>query len=507
MKQPIGFSCVLAVAIVCLAAGPIFDASAGEKSGYASAGAPKYEALAGRLKALLTANNIALSDAGVKIVSMRTGETLIDNYADKLFIPASNQKLVSTAAALHLLGPDFRFQTLLYARGKIAQGVLDGDLIVVGGGDPDISGRNHGGDPRFLFKTWAKVLKDSGISEVSGSIIADVSAFDGVLVHPTWPRNQQDKWYCAPVSALALNDNCVDITVSAGPEPGAPAKVSIVPDTSYARVTNNCATTSARGEHLFGFLGRAGSEGLVLRGKFWLSGSPLTTNVPVDDPPVFFLTALKETLQAEGIAVKGTTVAAAEPVPVAAGCKLLHTFATPLEQAVTVANKRSQNFYAEQILKTLGWKTSGKGTFDSGAAAIKGFLGKVSTHGKDCEIADGSGLSRKNLLSASAVTDLLVWIVKQPGGAAFANSLSVAGSDGTMDGRMTQEPCSGRVRAKTGTIAGVSSLSGYIEVPGDALAFSMLMNSSKAGVWRMKLAQDAICKEVIEFFLQQAPKK
>ena len=503
MKQPSRIWGRFALAVLCLALFPAARVPAGEKSDYLSADAARLEALAARVKAIITANKVSLSDAGVRVVSLRTGETLIDNYADKLFMPASNQKLVTTAAAINLLGPDYSFQTLLYARGKIAQGVLDGDLIVVGGGDPDISGRNHDGNPKFLFNLWAKAIKDAGINEVRGNIIGDISAFDDQLLHPSWPKNQQDKWYCAPVSALALNDNCVDITVSAGPEPKEPVRMSMAPDTSYTRVSNNCLTTSVKAEHLFGFLGRAGSEGLILRGNFWVGGAPLTASVPVDDPPAFFLTVMKETLAAEGILIHGKLLPMADPVERGAECKLLHTFATPIAHVVLVANKYSQNLYAEQILKTIGWKVSGKGTFDSGAAAVQGFLAKVSSHGKECRVADGSGLSRKNELCASAVTDLLVWIVKQPGAAAFASSLSLSGADGTMDNRMTQEPCRGRVRAKTGTIAGVSSLSGYIEVPGDALAFSMLMNGSNAGVWRMKAAQDAICKEIIECFLQK----
>ena len=459
--------------------------------------------LAVRLKGLITANGVALSDAGIRMVSAKTGETLLDNCSDKLFAPASNQKLATTAAALHLLGKEFRFETKLYARGTLQDGSFIGDLIVVGCGDPDISGRNHDGDPRFLFKAWGKTLREFGVKEVRGNIIGDVSAFDTEYVHPSWPANQQERWYCAPASALALNDNCLDITVSPGEGPGMPARLRLSPDTAYTRVDNHCTTTNVKGEHAYGFLGRAGIEGLIVRGKFWMGGEPATSWVPVDDPPLFFLTVMRETLMVEGIPVLGKVVVAADPVAITRDEKLLATFTTPLERAVMVANKQSQNFYAEQLLKTIGSKTLKKGTYGNGAAKVREFLGAVSQAGSACEVDDGSGLSRKNRLNAAAVTDLLLWVIQpqRPEAKTFVDSLSVAGVDGTMDDRFEQEPYRGHIKAKTGTIAGVSTLSGYIEVPGDVIAFSMLMNSSKAGVWRMKKAQDAICKAVIDCYL------
>ena len=455
-------------------------------------------ALAERLKSIVTSNGVLLTEAGIKIVSVRTGETLLDSFGDKLFVPASNAKLVTTAAALHLLGPEFRFETRLYVRGTINGGVLNGDLLVVGGGDPDISGRFHNGDPCFLFKAWARKLLQLGIREVRGGIVGDAGAFDAQYVHPSWPKDQLEKWYCAPVSALTLNDNCVDVTVRAGPKAGAPALFSVAPDIGYTSVKNRCVTTVNRADHLYGFVGRAGARGLILRGKFWVSGFNATTAVPVEDPPLFFLKAMKATLAEEGVAVKGDLAVTHEPVAAGDGVKLVAAGESLLGGAVRVANKRSQNLYAELMLKTLGLKATGKGTFESGGAVVKGFLAKVSPGSTECKVADGSGLSRDNRLSAAAMTDLLCWMVRRPQADVFAASLPIAGIDGTLKSRLTGERHRGRVRAKTGTLTGACSLSGYIEMPDDTLAFSILINSPRAGVWRMRKVQDGICREVLD---------
>ena len=453
-----------------------------------------------QLRNIITANQVPLDDAGVRIVSVRTGQTLFENCGEKLFIPASNVKLATTAAAFYLLGADYRFRTVLYARGEIADGTLTGDLIVVGGGDPDISGRFHDANPCFLFRQWARDLARHGIRTVNGNLVGDATAFDDETIHPSWPRNQLEKWYCAPVSALTLNDNCVDIAVAAGPGPGAPAKLLIVPGGGYATVDNRCSTTANKAEHLYGFLGRAGSAPLILRGKFWTGGYTATTSIPVENPALFFLTEMKAALAEAGIAITGRTIVAPGPTDAAGRDRLIAVYESDLATAVEVANKRSQNVYAELILKTIGREHAGTGTFESGAEAVRGFLADISEHGGECVIADGSGLSHDGRLSAAVLTDLLCWIARRPEISVFGRSLATAGADGTLERRLSTPPCSGRVKGKTGTVAGVATLSGYIDVPGDTLAFAMLMNNRRAGIWRMRQAQDAIIRAVIDHF-------
>jgi len=476
--------CVLLALTLCIAA-----------SGQARAELP-----AARLRRIIAANKVPLDDAGVRFVSVRTGQTLFDNRGEKLFVPASNVKLVTTAAALYLLGADYRFRTALYARGEVAAGVLNGDLIVVGTGDPDISGRFHEGDPCFLFKQWARELIDRGIETVNGNLIGDATAFDDEYVHPSWPRNQLEKWYCAPVSALTLNDNCVDVTVGAGPQPGSPARVVIVPGGGYATINNRCLTTAKKTEHLYGFLGRAGTAPVILRGNFWTNGYAATTSIPVEDPPLFFVTEMKAALAAEGVMVTGQALVAAEPTDADERAVFISSHESDLATAVEVANKRSQNLYAELILKALGRKRTGRGTFAAGADAVEQFLAGISEHGGECVISDGSGLSRDSRLSAAAITDLLRWIALRPEAATFSRSLATAGVDGTLKRRLAAAPYRGRMKGKTGTLAGVAALSGYIEVRGDTLAFSILMNTRRAAVWQMRRAQDALCRAVIDYF-------
>jgi D-alanyl-D-alanine carboxypeptidase/D-alanyl-D-alanine-endopeptidase (penicillin-binding protein 4) len=448
---------------------------------------------AAKLESIVTAQKIRLSEAGIRIVSVRSGKTLFDSFGDKLFVPASNAKLVTTAAALHLLGREHRFQTRLYTRGAIEGKTLEGDLVVVGGGDPDISGRNHGGDPCFLFKQWAAKLRQLGIRRVRGRLIGDASAFDAQYVHPSWPKDQLEKWYCAPVSALALNDNCLDATVKAGPQVGEPPQVTIMPSTGYAGIDNRCVITADKTRHLYGFLGRAGAGRLVLRGRFWSGGYPATTSIPVEDPSLFFLNVMKETLESCGVAVSGGLEVAHEAVDLGKDATLVATYESPLTAAVRVAGKRSQNFYAEQVFKTLG-----RGSFAGGADVVEKFLAKVSPAAAGCRMVDGSGMSRDNRLSAAAIVDVLRWMTQQPESDVFAASLPIAGFDGTLKRRLTAKEHRGRVRAKTGTLAGACALSGYIETDADTLAFSILINSRRAGLRRMRAAQDNLCRHVLD---------
>ncbi|MCX5649647.1 MAG: D-alanyl-D-alanine carboxypeptidase/D-alanyl-D-alanine-endopeptidase, partial [Planctomycetota bacterium] len=315
--------------------------------------------------------------------------------------------------------------------------------------------------------------------------------FEAEVVHPNWPANQRHQWYEAPAGALNLNDNCVDVRLAAT-KAGEFADVRLVPPTAYAVLDNQMKTVAKKDHHRYGVarevLG-AGLPGLRLRasGGYWAEAAPAVQNVAVHNPTLYFGSALVETLRAEGIVVAGPVQRAPlvgpEGVHPAFVCDLVHT--SPLGATVTVANKRSQGFYAECLLKLLGaYAANPRAEYGAKAPADR----------------DGSGLSKENRLTALAVTELLALMYERHG-EAFIGTLAVAGEDGSLRSRMRGTAAEGNVYGKTGYVAGVSALSGYVRTrSGRWVAFSILMNDVPwGGLWRARLAQDKVCIRLVEY--------
>ena len=191
------------------------------------------------------------ASVGISIISISANKPLFKLNPDKSFIVASNMKLFTTAAALHYLGPNFKYKTRVYYRGKISKGRLNGDIIIKGCGDPNISGRFYEDEVTAVPTSWADSVKKKGIKVITGDIIADDSIFDREYVHDNWPKDQLSEWYCAPISGLSFNDNCVDIEIKPNKKPGAPAYIQIKPKTSYVKVINKCKTTSVESKHSY----------------------------------------------------------------------------------------------------------------------------------------------------------------------------------------------------------------------------------------------------------------
>lgn len=440
-------------------------------------------------------------------VDLRTGETIYRHDADTPLIPASNAKLWTTAAALDLLGEEYEFTTRLVGRGRLEGGDWVGDLKVIGGGDPSIGGRFHDGDPTAVLKGWGKHLAARGARRVTGDIIIDDTFFDREYSLPSWPRDDPAKAYLAPMAGLSFNENCVELLIAPA---GGGVRVTSVPETDYITVRNTCTLTAVEKDQLIRVHRVPGGNRFNVSGRVWKGSGGYKSSFAVHDPALYFGTVLREVLQREGIRVEGRVrrEAAAGPKgseaipPGGLGEEWvdLDLHRSPLLQSVETANRRSQNFHAEQILKTLGRVKGGEGSFASGSRVVEGFLAKIGLQKGSYDVADGSGLSRENRISARGIVTILRHMAHGRHGEAYLSSLAISGDpDGTLRRRLRSEKTKGKVRAKTGSLRGVSCLSGIVATPlGELVAFSILMNgTAQSGAARQ--AQDRFCTVLTDY--------
>jgi len=460
--------------------------------------------LSGQIESAIESEKILDGDIGVKLVCLPEGNTLYQKNADSLFVAASNNKLITTAAALHFLGPEYKFRTTLYATGtRHKNGLLDGDILLRGGGDPNISGRFYNGDTTAVFRRMIKELKKLGIKRVRGSVIGDDTFFDRQYVHPDWKNERLDRWYAAPSSALALNDNCINFVVSPGPKAGSAAKIRIAPLTRYVKIYNKCITTNSRKRHLINVSRQKGSNVITITGRFYIKAGPYKNYVAVHQPSLYAVTVFKEEMVRQGIKVDGgvrLVKDAAEFRKVKK--KKVCVYESSLLDAIKIANKRSQNFYAEQILKTLGAEMKGSGSFDGGRRAVQDFLSEVGIDRRDYSFRDGSGLSNKNAFSPDHLARVLEYMYRHKFSAQYLDSLAVAGTDGSLRKRMGYAPLKGNVFAKTGSLPsnGVHALSGYVRCKGGKMvAFSILFNKSRRKKVDIRRAEEKIVLAVYRY--------
>lgn len=424
---------------------------------------------------------------GVQVQDLESGEVLYAHNATKKFIPASGMKLVTMAAALHYLGPSYRFETRFLAGGSFEDGVVGGDLYVVGSGDPSFAE----GD----METVASVLAEAGLRRIEGNLVLDDSFFDDRLRGPASYDNILKKGL--PIqSALSYNFNIVELRASPA-EPGTRASLH---DSGYGyfEVVNRVQTAS-RGRPWLR-VRKVRSNRVVLSGRVIAGDEEARGGFVAPDPPAFFAHALLGKLAERGIELRGRVLkgeARGRPL------ELLHTHRSPtLSQLVELTGKDSNNFVAEQILKALGAHRFGPpGSFASGSKTLAEYLVGLGFDRDDFEIEDGSGLSYENRLSTEILVSVLKELFRAPEiRADFLCSLSVAGVDGTLRRRFRNERYFGRVVAKTGSLAGVSSLSGFVFVPGrDPVVFSVMLQGIKSQ-WTADHVEDEVAKAIFNRF-------
>jgi D-alanyl-D-alanine carboxypeptidase/D-alanyl-D-alanine-endopeptidase (penicillin-binding protein 4) len=495
--------------------------------------AAKRKPLPARVAAVLADPDLARAYWGIEIVSLTTGKVLYVQNGDKLFTPASNTKLFTTSAALALIGPDYKFRTSVETTGSLDKhGRLSGDLLLVGRGDPNLSGRELPYDlrtqrndhPIKVLEDLADSLVQKGVKYVDGDLVADDSYFAFERYGEGWSQDDLVWGDGAPVSALAINDNVVFVNILPADRPGDRAFVSVVPFADYYRVDNRIITTPAGTARRIFFNREPGSTALTLWGEMPIDDQGANQALAIEDPAAFASELFRSLLEKRGITVYGrqrtrhTELAGLSTFSVTAtaearggGDELLHTSlpnqtmvlasyeSKPLIEDLRVVNKVSQNLHAEILLRLLAREKGTAPTVGNGLEVLRGFLGKVGIPSDQYVFYDGSGLSRQNLVTPHAMVMLLTYAANQSWGKEFRDTLPLAGVDGSLADRLKGTIAQGRVYAKTGSLGGVKSLSGYATTNhGDQIAFSILSNNSNVAAKKITDAIDAIIENVVD---------
>ncbi len=437
---------------------------------------------------------------GVLVRSLATNDTLYALNAGKLMMPASNMKIVTLLTAAERLGWSYTYETRLVAAGSIAAGKLEGDLVVVGSGDPTISHEGLGSD---VLDLWAERVKAAGIEAITGRIIGDDNAFEDETLGPGWAWDYLASGYAAGVGALQLNENAVWVTATPADSVGSPALVSIAPDNSGLDVRSDLTTTAVGTLSAVTTRRLPGSPRLALRGTLPVGSTPIAVRVSVDNPTQYFVNALRATLVAHGIDVQGAAVDI-DDLPSSPSLSDATTIASyrspPLSTLAIRMMKWSQNLYAETLLKTMGAAAGAPG-IQGGREAVRSTLDSWAVSPTGLVMIDGSGLSRYNLVTPETLVAVLARARHVQGlRDTFEETLPIAGRDGTLQSRMKNTPAENNVRAKTGSIANARGVSGYVKAAdGEPLVFSILANNFETLADEIDRATDAILVRLARF--------
>jgi D-alanyl-D-alanine carboxypeptidase/D-alanyl-D-alanine-endopeptidase (penicillin-binding protein 4) len=456
--------------------GPAVPASSAHSSAPARPVPPALTALTRDIDSILAAPVLEHGFWGILVKSLKTDETLYALNARKLMIPASNMKIVTLAAAAEKLGWDYRYETRLAAAGPIANGTLDGDLVVNGSGDPSLMDSDSG----RLFAEWAGDLKARGIQRISGRIVGDDNAFTDQGLGFGWSWDDLPDDYAAGVSALQFNENAARVTVTPGPDAGDSAGVSVAPATSALAVRSSVVTAGTAGAARIEAHRLPGSAVLELRGSVPAGAVPITRLVSVDNPTLFFVSALRRALIAGGIDVRGAAVDIddpGEPLLRPAAEPIVTYRSPPLSTLAVRLMKISQNLYAETLLTSLS--AAAPASAAAGRATAQAVLAPWGVSDAGLIQRDGSGLSRYDFVTPDALVTILAHVYRDARlRGPFEESLPIAGRDGTLSNRMKGTAAEGNARAKTGSMTGVRALSGYVTTSdGEPLVFSILSNN------------------------------
>jgi len=428
--------------------------------------------LAATLAGLTTSPVLHPQETGIVVMALPERRVIFARQADRPLKPASTLKILTTAAALALLRPEFVHDTPIYADAEIdASGVLAGNLYVQGRGAPDLVGES--------WWLMARRLAALGLKRVTGNLVADESYFDPVRRPPGWPAPSADSWYNAPQGALSCNFNVVTVRVSPSPFLGGRPDLTLEPASSYFQVLNRATTaaqsTDIRVDRMF----EEGQNRLVVGGTVRRGGGTEIVNRSVEEPALWSLHAFREIARGCGIEVAGRLETGVVP----AGAKLLTRHESrPLAALVRDMNKNSNNFMAEMLLKTLGAQfVATPGTTEGGIEMVRAYLAGLGLDPNDLRISDGSGLSDLDRMPAMLMAEILararIDFEIEP---ELVASLPIGGADGTLSDRFASEEGRRRVRAKTGRVAGAITLAGYASNrDGHVLAFAIFANQPR----------------------------
>jgi serine-type D-Ala-D-Ala carboxypeptidase/endopeptidase (penicillin-binding protein 4) len=438
-------------------------------------------AITAALDEALNTHGLTHADIGFIAVDADTGKVIAESNADTLINPASNAKIITSATAFDLLKPEYRFKTEYYTRGQLKDGTLYGDLIVKGFGDPSVVSER-------LMKV-ANELYLFGVEKITGNVVVDDSWFDEQQNARGWEQEDApDRAYAAPVNALMVNFNAIAVYVRPGESVGKPAIVRVDPPAQRVTLQGDVITGRvSRGIKILGdkhetVPGRTDGTLLTIEGTIGIREAPIRLNRRVWQPAEHFGSVLTHFLQQRGVKMRHSVVHATVPD----GARLIYIDRSPrLKQIIDDLNHFSNNIIAETLIKQIGAETAGQpGTFEAGLVACRAYLEKkVGLAPGSYVFANGSGLNDVNRFSARQMARIVSAVtLDYEIGTEFSTSLAVAGTQGTIGSRMRDTPVVRRLRAKTGTLFGVSALSGTVVEPdGNVVVFSLLMQGLREG--------------------------
>jgi serine-type D-Ala-D-Ala carboxypeptidase/endopeptidase (penicillin-binding protein 4) len=475
--------------------------------------------LQAKIRSSLARPELRRGSVGIKIAALDTGKVVFEDNAEKYFMPASNMKSFTIAAAMEKLTPDFHFTTSVFAPVKPdAGGLIKGDLVIYGRGDISFSTAFYGGDYYKGLDALADKIVQAGVKRIEGNLVGDESYFTGSAIPAGWEWDDLQWYYGAEISALPLNDNALDLSVKPA-SVGAPCVVKLLPLNRVMRIINTCRTTASGVKRDLTVKKDLDQNVLEISGTMPLGDKGFTDYLTVSHPSELFVTLLKQRLEQKGVVITGQprVINAKDKAILAVSSTLPPVQITTLESppfSLIAAKtlKPSQNLYTETILWTLGQEGRGatitnavtpetnpflnpKATSaEKGIFVVRSFLNEIGVPPDSVIQWDGSGLSRHNLVTPAALVQVYTYMAKQSKYAdAWLNALTIGGVDGTLQNRFKGTKAAGNVRGKTGTIDQVSALSGYVTTAaGEKLVFSILVN----GVNEVKLRQ-AVIDEIV----------
>ena len=475
-----------------------------------------------RVDSILSAAGAVKGHWAVLVADASTGKILYELNADQYFAPASNTKLFTTALALASLGPDYRFRTTVETRGTLdSTGRLSGDLVLVGRGDPSLSNRRfpyemevqRDGPPEKILAALADALVARGLRQLDGDVVADDSFYAHERFPTGWTVDDIVWGFGAAVSALTLHDNVVSLEIRPADRPGAPATFTLEPWAGYFTIENQVTTGAIGSERSLELVREPGSRTVELRGSLPLDARPSTLTVAVEEPAEHAALLFKQLLEARGVRIYGKSLARhsprSEPPGVARGdasspdapapTVLAENLSVLLIDEIRLTNKISQNLHAELLLRAAAREKSGARTADDALKFAQEFYKSIGIAENDVLLFDGSGLSRRNILTPRATLILLQYVARQPWAAAYISTLPIAGEDGTLTDRMKNSPAAGRIRAKTGTLEHINALSGFATtLHGAEIVFAFYGNLHALRGRDATSVIDALCVALVE---------
>ena len=431
---------------------------------------------------------------GAAFYSLSEGVPVYSKNLTVPLMPASNAKLATSAAGLHYLKPDFRFETSFWVR----KGEKDSSisvLVIRGGGDPSVSGRDRP-SPYEILEFWADSLAARGVSRI-GRLVLDKRYFEGPDLVSRWPKKELSFWYEAQSSALSYEDNCVFIRYYPGRKVGSPARILLQPDFGYLKVINRSRTSPRGSKYTLDedYRRKPGTNTVTFYGKIPVSDTGESDYVSVHEPPMYLVHTTKEIWKQKGILTAAPAVYWEQTGLSEDSLKKLFVWRSDsLSNIIKVVNKNSQNFYAEQLLRTLGKEIEGKGSFEGGLEAVNHFLLNAGLSQSDFYLVDGSGLSAKNRFTAAGFIKLLRHMYESSYFPYYFESMAIPGVDKSVRKRRGGDSLAVNFRVKTGFISGARTLSGYFKSAGGKLyCFSVLVNGRKLDLAAIDAAVDRLC--------------